>query len=243
MLNIDSRILCSFYRCTIESILTGCIPALNHKALQRVVKAAQHITRMELPSMEDLYSPKKPHPGELNDFRLVTLMSHMMKTMEWLLLYHLRPQTHHALDPLQFAYWQKTGVEDAIIFLLHRSLSHLDRGSGAVGITFLDLSSAFNTIQPLLLRDKLTVMGVGSHLGAWITDYLTDLSMLGWGTYKSELCHVQKFAATDDTAIVGCIRSGQEDEYRELIQDFVTWCDSNHLLLNTTKDQGDGGGL
>ncbi|KAI3374077.1 hypothetical protein L3Q82_022637 [Scortum barcoo] len=37
------------------------------------------------------------------------------------------------------------------------------------------------------------------------------------------------------TAIVGCIRSGQEDEYRELIQDFVTWCDSNHLLLNTTK--------
>ncbi|KAI3353867.1 hypothetical protein L3Q82_005075 [Scortum barcoo] len=32
-----------------------------------------------------------------------------------------------------------------------------------------------------------------------------------------------------------CIRSGQEDEYRELIKDFVTWCDSNHLLLNTTK--------
>ncbi|KAI3368398.1 hypothetical protein L3Q82_008109 [Scortum barcoo] len=51
--------------------------------------------------------------------------------------------------------------------------------------------------------------------------------------YKSELCHVQKFA--DDTAIVGCIRSGQEDEYRELIKDFITWCDSNHLLLNTTK--------
>ncbi|KAI3363774.1 hypothetical protein L3Q82_001205 [Scortum barcoo] len=51
--------------------------------------------------------------------------------------------------------------------------------------------------------------------------------------YKSEFCHVQKFA--DDTAIVGCIRSGQEDEYRELIKDFVTWCDSNHLLLNTTK--------
>ncbi|KAI3376999.1 hypothetical protein L3Q82_000224 [Scortum barcoo] len=39
----------------------------------------------------------------------------------------------------------------------------------------------------------------------------------------------------DDTAIVGCIRSGQEDEYRELIKDFVTWCDLNHLLLNTTN--------
>ncbi|KAI3362040.1 hypothetical protein L3Q82_012379, partial [Scortum barcoo] len=32
--------------------------ALNRKALQRVVKAAQHITRTELPSMEDLYTQR-----------------------------------------------------------------------------------------------------------------------------------------------------------------------------------------
>ena len=74
---MDSRILCNFYRCTIESILTGCITAwygscsaLNRKKLQRVVKAAHHITRTELPSMEDLYTQctngiiKDPHhPG------------------------------------------------------------------------------------------------------------------------------------------------------------------------------------
>ncbi|XP_069367947.1 uncharacterized protein [Paralichthys olivaceus] len=68
--NVDSRILCNFYRCTIESILTGCITAwygsctaLNRKTLQRVVKTAQHITRTELPSM-DLYTQrcrKKAH--------------------------------------------------------------------------------------------------------------------------------------------------------------------------------------
>ncbi|KAI3375059.1 hypothetical protein L3Q82_021577, partial [Scortum barcoo] len=62
---MDSRLLCRFYRCTIESILTGCITAwyssctaLNRKALQKVVKAAQHITRTELPSMEDLYTQR-----------------------------------------------------------------------------------------------------------------------------------------------------------------------------------------
>ena len=45
---MDSRILCNFYRCTIESILTGCITAwygsctdLDRKALQRVVKTHQ----------------------------------------------------------------------------------------------------------------------------------------------------------------------------------------------------------
>ncbi|KAI3352136.1 hypothetical protein L3Q82_020943, partial [Scortum barcoo] len=35
---------------------TAAAAALNRKALQRVVKAAQHITKTELPSMEDLYT-------------------------------------------------------------------------------------------------------------------------------------------------------------------------------------------
>lgn len=37
------------------------------------------------------------------------------------------------------------------------------------------------------------------------------------------------------TAIVGCTRSGQEEECRNLIKDFVTGCIPNHLLLSTTK--------
>ena len=53
----------------------------------------------------------------------------MMKTFEQLLLHHLRPQVHHAQDLLQFAYQAKVGVEDAILFLLHRAYSHLDKES------------------------------------------------------------------------------------------------------------------
>ncbi|KAI4896803.1 hypothetical protein NFI96_008132 [Prochilodus magdalenae] len=51
--------------------------------------------------------------------------------------------------------------------------------------------------------------------------------------YNSELCHMQKFS--DDTAIVGCVRKGQEREYRSLVEDFVEWCTTNHLKLNITK--------
>ena len=40
-------------------------------------------------------------------------------------------------------------------------------------ITFFDFSSAFNTIQPLLLGEKLQVMGVDDTGISWITDYLT----------------------------------------------------------------------
>lgn len=58
------------------------------------------------------------------------------------------PQVRNALDPLQFAYKEKVGTEDAMIYVLHRSLSHLDSGSGALRIMFLDLPSTFNAIQP-----------------------------------------------------------------------------------------------
>ena len=60
---MDPRILSNFYRCTIESILTGCITAwygnrnnLERNALQRVEKTVQHITRTGLPAMQELYT-------------------------------------------------------------------------------------------------------------------------------------------------------------------------------------------
>ena len=69
--------------------------------------------------------PKKPRPSELNDYRPVALTSQLMKTLERLLLSLLRPQVQHAQDPLQFAYRSAVGVEDAILYLLHRTYSHL----------------------------------------------------------------------------------------------------------------------
>ncbi len=54
---MSPSILRSFYTCTVESILTGCITAWfgnstagNRKALQRVVQTARHIVGGELPS-------------------------------------------------------------------------------------------------------------------------------------------------------------------------------------------------
>jgi len=55
-----------------------------------------------------------------------------------LLLHLLRPQVHHAQDPLQFEYQEKVGGEDAVLYLLHRAYSHLDKESGAVRIMFFD---------------------------------------------------------------------------------------------------------
>ncbi|XP_051562655.1 uncharacterized protein LOC127446057 [Myxocyprinus asiaticus] len=60
---MNQHILTRFYTSTEESILTGCITAwngnsnaLNHKALQRVVRTARHIIGGELPSLQEIYT-------------------------------------------------------------------------------------------------------------------------------------------------------------------------------------------
>ncbi|KAK0134631.1 RNA-directed DNA polymerase from mobile element jockey [Merluccius polli] len=184
-----------------------------------------------------------------------------MKVLERLVLAQLRPQVRTFLDPLQFAYQPHLGVDDAVIYLLQRAHMHLDGGGGTVRIAFFDFSSAFNTIQPLLMGEKLRVMGVDDTMISWITDYLTGrpqfvclfsvvVSDTGapQGTvlspflftlyttdfqYNSGSCHLQKFS--DDSAVVGCIRGGEEGEYRTLVDDFVEWSEQIHLRLNVNK--------
>lgn len=51
--------------------------------------------------------------------------------------------------------------------------------------------------------------------------------------YNSVGCHLQTF--THDTAIVGCVSGGDDQEYREVIRDFVNRCELNHLQLNASK--------
>ena len=115
------------------------------------------------------------------------------------------------------------------------------------------------------MGEKLRVMGVDDTMISWITDYLTgrpqfvrlgsvlsDMVVSDTGApqgtvlspflftlyttdfqYNSESCDLQKFS--DDSAIVGCIRGGEEGEYRALVDKFVEWSEQNHLRLNVNK--------
>ncbi|KAI3376985.1 hypothetical protein L3Q82_000032 [Scortum barcoo] len=106
---------------------------------------------------------------------------------------------------------------------------------------FFDFSSAFNTIQPRLLGDKLQLAGVDHHLTTWILDYLT---------HRPQFVRVQGFESdrllcstgapqgtkfSDDSAVVGLITDGDDREYRGLIQDFADWCLRNNLQINAGK--------
>ncbi|KAI3376702.1 hypothetical protein L3Q82_017139 [Scortum barcoo] len=151
-----------------------------------------------------------------------------MKTLERLVLAHLRPLVSSFMDPLQFAYQPDIGVDDAVIYLLHTSLTHLEKAGSTVRIMFFDFSSAFNTIQPRLLGDKLQLAGVDHHLTTWILDYLT---------HRPQFVRVQGFESDRLLCSTGAPQGtmGTTESTEDLFKTLLDWCLRNNLQINAGK--------
>ncbi|TWW53951.1 putative RNA-directed DNA polymerase from transposon BS [Takifugu flavidus] len=183
--------------------------------------------------------PKKPRITGLNDYRPVALTS--------------------------FAYRANRSVDDAVNLALHSILQHLDSPGTYARILFVDFSSAFNTIRPALLQDKLSQLSVPASLCRWITHFLTDrrqyvrlgktvsdsvsispgspqgcvLSPLLFSLYTncctSSHQSVKLIKFADDTTLIGLISNGDETAYRREVARLVSWCGHNNLQLNAQK--------
>lgn len=159
---------------------------------------------------------KTAHLREPSHYRPVALTCYLIKSMERTAISY----------PLQFAYRPGISVDNAVIYLQHQPLCHLEASGGTERIMFFYFSSVFNTINPLLLKRKIEEVGLNQELVAWTTYYLTnrpqcvrlqdctlELVVCITGApqqtvhslytsnfrHNSERCHLQKFS--DDTAI------------------------------------------
>ncbi len=209
--------------------------------------------------------PKKPKITGLNDYRPVALTSVVMKSFERLVLAYLKASTGPLLDPLQFAYRANRSVDDAVNMGLHFTLQHLDRPGTYVRILFVDFSSAFNTIIPDTLQNKLTQLSVPTSVCQWINSFLTDrqqlvrlgkytsstrttstgapqgcvLSPLLFSLYTNDCTSkdpsVKLLKFADDTTLIGLIQDGDESAYRQEVKELAVWCSLNNLELNTLK--------
>uniref|UniRef100_A0A8C5GZH2 Reverse transcriptase domain-containing protein n=1 Tax=Gouania willdenowi TaxID=441366 RepID=A0A8C5GZH2_GOUWI len=188
-----------------------------------------------------------------------------MKSFERLVLSHLKKITGPLLDPLQFAYRANRSVEDAVNIGLNYILHHLDSPGTYARIPFVDFSSAFNTIIPDILHQKLTQLTVPASTCQWITNFLTDrkqqvrlgsitsgtrslstgapqgcvLSPLLFSLYTNDCTSgdpsVKLLKFADDTTVIGLIRDGDESAFRREVEQLALWCSQNHLELNPFK--------
>ncbi len=132
-------------------------------------------------------------------------------------------------------------------------------------ILFVDFSSAFNTIIPDTLQNKLTQLSVPTSICQWITSFLTDRQQLvRLGKFSSNTCTISTGAPqgcvrspllfslytndctskdpsvkllkfADDTTLIGLIQDGDESAYRQEVKELAVWCSLNNLELNTLK--------
>ncbi len=130
---------------------------------------------------------------------------------------------------------------------------------------FIDFSSAFNTIIPQQLINKLNLLGLNNSLCNWILDFLTgrprsvrvshntsSTTTLSTGAPQgcvlspllfTLLTHdcTAKFSSNhiikfaDDTTVVGLISNNDETHYREEVAQLAEWCGANNLSLNVEK--------
>lgn len=79
-----------------------------------------------------------------------------------------------SIDPHQYAYKRNRCTADAISYVVHMALTHLENRDSYVRLLFLDFSSAFNTIIPQTLVHKLEALGLSPALCNWVLDFLTN---------------------------------------------------------------------
>ncbi|KAM3863747.1 integrin alpha-IIb-like [Diretmus argenteus] len=192
--------------------------------------------------------PKSNKITCLNDYRPIALTSVVMKSFERIILSHLKKHTSPLLDTHQFAYRPNRSVEDAANLTLHSTLQHLDSPNTYTRILFMDFSSAFNTIDPVKLYNKMTDMNIHPSLchltrsflwrrrqrvriGSLLSGPLTlstgvpqgcVLSPWLFSLYTNHLTSHHSSVSiskyADDTTITGLITNNNEDHYREQVK-------------------------
>ncbi len=132
-------------------------------------------------------------------------------------------------------------------------------------ILFIDFSSAFNTIIPATLQNKLTQLSITTSICQWITSFLTDrqqvvrlgkfssttrtistgapqgcvLSPLLFSLYTNDCTSkdpsVELLKFADDTTLIGLIQDDDESASRHKAMEMAVWCSLNNLELNMFK--------
>ena len=117
--------------------------------------------------------PKVPTPKLYKDFRPISLLFHMGKLCEQVIVNKLKDSIQTIISSTQYAYRPKLGTTDAILQLIDDITTDLDCPENKyTQMACLDFSKAFDKLQPNIVIDKMKNYGINIYISNMLSSFL-----------------------------------------------------------------------
>ena len=240
-----------------------CIPMTD--IVNSMLKSAEFPSKWKRSQIKPI--PKVSCPSKLKDYRPVSMLFHLGKLSEQVIIDKMRSKLESIIDPCQYAYQPNIGTVDALIQLIDDFTAQLDNpNTKFVQSAALDFSKAFDRLQPAKLIEKMISYEFDSNITALVADFLhsrmqcvrygssfsrykpnkigapqgTKLGPILWLIHSNDLQAngYQHIKYADDTTLYTSIRDlGQQSAIVPAIETTQTWSANNNMILNAEKTE------
>ena len=137
---------------------------------------------------------KKGNPCDMNNYRPISLLSIPGKILEAVVCNSINDhlQSHNLLSRNQWGFRKNRSTEGLLLRMTETWKSALDQGL-VVGVLFVDLRKAFDSVNHSILLEKLKATGISGSLLSWIANYLSNRSQFVQTSGKKSVLQPVKY--------------------------------------------------
>jgi hypothetical protein len=117
--------------------------------------------------------PKTKQPSKYKDYRPISLLFHLGKLAEQIMINEMWGKLQETIELTQYAYQEKVGTIDAILQLVDDITADLDKlQTKYIQLAPLDFSKAFDWLQPSIVLQKMNNHNFHPQITRLIADFL-----------------------------------------------------------------------